>query len=245
MTAHPPSENLISPDACADDAHRTALIDQLRSQHRAARGVVFNIIVTLIDVGGAILLFRVARDAGASELTAYLAGCIAPIIGAIVVWIKARKFSGASAAIFAFTALSAIIAVVGSSSPKILLYKDCGFHAIVGLIFIVSCLFGKPLVFHLAQRYSTDGTHEGMQVFDMMWDAYPRFRRAMYQISVIWGVVYLAQAIVTAVIIAGNSFDAAYAWNHVLPFVATGIAITLTIVIARRTQSAINAGQIS
>jgi hypothetical protein len=36
-------------------------------------------------------------------------------------WAKARKFSGASAAIFSFTALSAVTALIGSHAPKVLL----------------------------------------------------------------------------------------------------------------------------
>ena len=60
-----------------------------------------------------------------SDVASYLAGSIAPILGALMIWAKARKFSGASAAIFAFTLVSAFIALVGSTAPKVLLYKDC------------------------------------------------------------------------------------------------------------------------
>jgi hypothetical protein len=45
---------------------------------------------------------------GASDVVSYLIGSIAPVIGGFMVWAKARKFSGAAAAIFSFTALPAI-----------------------------------------------------------------------------------------------------------------------------------------
>jgi hypothetical protein len=53
-------------------------------------------------------------------VVSYLVGGIAPVLGGVAIWIKARKFSGASAAIFIFTFLSAIVALVGSTTPKAL-----------------------------------------------------------------------------------------------------------------------------
>jgi len=102
-----------------------------------------------------------------TKLVSYLVGSIAPVVGGLLIWIRARKFSGASASIFAFTALSAIIALIGSTNPKVLLYKDCATTALIGLIFLGSCFLGrKPVVFYMAHRYGTDGTHDGMATFD-------------------------------------------------------------------------------
>ncbi|MHB1595178.1 MAG: DUF3159 domain-containing protein [Streptosporangiaceae bacterium] len=93
-------------------------------------------------------------------------GSIAPVAGGVVVWVKARKFSGASAAIFGFTALSALVALIGSATSKVLLYKDCAITGLIGLLFLASCFVARrPVVFYFAQRYGTDGSHEGMAVF--------------------------------------------------------------------------------
>lgn len=74
--------------------------------------------------------------------------------------------------------MSAIVAVTGSTTPKILLYKDCVTTALVGVIFLGSCLLARqPIVFYMAQRYATDGTHEGTANFDLMWDTYEEFRK--------------------------------------------------------------------
>ena len=128
-------------------------------EHSAKKGMRFNILVTAVEIGGSIGLFHLARRLGASDVVSYLVGSIAPVVGGSMVWAKARKFSGASAAIFAFTALSAVIALIGSTEPKVLLYKDCAVTALIGLIFLGSCALGrKPLVFYMAQRYG-DGWH--------------------------------------------------------------------------------------
>ncbi len=203
-------------------------------EHPARKGLLFNILVTLLEIGGSIALFHIARRMGASDVESYLAGSIAPVCGAIAVWVRARKFSGASAAIFAFTLVSAVIALVGSTTPKVLLYKDCAATALIGLVFLVSCVVArKPVVFYMAQRYGTDGTHAGMSVFDTMWDIYPDFRLGMYVTSYLWAALFLIQATGTALIIRRTTYGTAYNYDQVLPLVATALGIVGSIVIGR------------
>ncbi|MGH3636226.1 MAG: VC0807 family protein [Mycobacterium sp.] len=206
-------------------------------EHPARKGVAFNIAVTVLEIGGGLGLFHLAKAMGINDVEAYLTGSIAPVLGALVVWARSKKFSGASAAIFAFAALSAGVAVVGSTAPKVLLYKDCATTALIGLVFGLSCaLMPRPAVFYFAQRYGTDGTHEGMSAFDKMWLAYPGFRRGMYQISIVWAVIYLIQAGGTALIIASTTFSTAYNWDQILPISAFVVAMTLTMIIGRHGQ---------
>jgi hypothetical protein len=187
-----------------------------------------------MEIGGSIGLFHLARAMGASDVAAYLAGSIAPVAGGVTIWIRARKFSGASASIFAFTAISAVIALFGSTNPKVLLYKDCAATAVIGLIFLGSCVVARrPVVFFMAQRYGTDGTHEGMAVFDTMWNTYQDFRRGMYVISYLWAALFLIQAAVTALIIREAQFSTAYNYDQILPLVAVALGIVGSVVIGR------------
>ena len=204
------------------------------SEHPAKKGLRFNLFVTGVEIGGSIALFHLARSMGASDVGAYLAGSIAPILGALMIWAKARKFSGASAAIFTFTMVSAVIALAGSTAPKVLLYKDCAATALIGLVFLGSCVVArKPVVFYLAQRYGSDGTREGMSVFDTMWGAYDGFRQAMYVTSYLWAALFLVQASVTALIVREVSYPTAYNYDQTLPFVATALGIVGSIAAGR------------
>jgi hypothetical protein len=181
-------------------------------EHPAKKGLPFNVLVTVLEVGGSITLFHVARRLGASDVVSYLVGCIAPVLGALAIWIKARKFSGASAAIFTFTFISAGIALVGSTNPKVLLYKDCAATALIGLVFLGSCL---------------------MSIFDAMWDAYPDFRRGMYVTSYVRATLFLAQATGTALIIRQTDYATAYNYDQLLPVLATSLGIVASIAIGR------------
>jgi hypothetical protein len=141
--------------------------DQIASglrEHPAKKGLPFNIFVTILEIGGSITLFHLARRMGASDVVSYLVGSIAPVLGGLAIWVKARKFSGASAAIFTFTFISAVIALAGSTTPKMLLYKDCAATALVGLVFLGSCVLArKPLVFYFAQRTARTAPMTGCQ----------------------------------------------------------------------------------
>lgn len=210
-------------------------IAQGLKDHPAKKGVLFNVVVTIVEVGGGIALFHLARSMGASNVVAYLIGGLGPVIGGFVIWARARKFSGASASIFAFAMVSALIAVlVGSSAPKALLYKDCAATAVVGLIFLGSGLVArKPVVFYMAQRYATDGTHDGMAVFDTMWDAYHDFRVGIRVSNYYWAGLFLVQASGTAWIVYRSSYSTGYNFSQVLPLVATGLGIVGSIAIGR------------
>ena len=209
-------------------------IAQGLKEHPAKRGMAFNILVTAVEVGGSIALIHLGQGVGASDVVSYLIGSIAPVIGGFMVWARARKFSGASAAIFSFTALSAVIALIGSHAPKALLYKDCGVTALIGLIFMGSCvLVRKPIVFYMAQRYGTDGSHDGMAIFDTMWDLYGDFRTGMYVISYLWAALFLIQAAGTALIIHQTRYSTAYNYDQTLPLAATGLGIVGSIAIGR------------
>jgi hypothetical protein len=209
-------------------------IAQELKDHPAKKGMPFNALVTAVEIGGSIGLFHLAKGLGASDVVSYLVGSIGPVVGGLAIWIKARKFSGASASIFAFTAISAIIAFIGSTNPKVLLYKDCAATALIGLIFLGSCLVArKPVVFYFAQRYGTDGSHDGMATFDKMWSAYREFRVIMYVISYWWAALFLVQAAVTALIIRETSFSTAYNYDQILPLVATGLGILGSIALGR------------
>ena len=219
----------------AGDATIHDEIAQRLKDHRARKGITFNVTVTLVEIGGAIAMFHLARAMGASDVESYLAGGIGPVLGGLLVWAKARRFSGASAAIFGFTALSAVIAVAGSTTPKVLLYKDCATTALIGLIFLGSCVCWQASrsLFSMAQRYGTDGTHEGMATFDAMWDNYDDFRTGMYVTSYWWAGLFLVQAGGTALIIRDTRYSTGYAYDQVLPLVATGVGMAGSVLIGR------------
>jgi len=110
------------------DSNAPSVHDQIAQglrEHPAKKGLPFNIPITVLEIGGTITLFHFAQRMGAGDVVSYLVGSIAPVLGGFAIWIRAGKFSGASAATFTFTFISAVIALVGTTTPKVLLSQDC------------------------------------------------------------------------------------------------------------------------
>jgi hypothetical protein len=57
-------------------------IAQGLKDHPARKGMLFNGIVTGIEVGGSIALFHLARSKGASDVVSYMVGSIGPLSAA-------------------------------------------------------------------------------------------------------------------------------------------------------------------
>ena len=201
---------------------------------QAKSGLWFAILLTAFEVGASIAIFAYAVDHGASDVAAYLWACLGPLIGAVAYLVRTHDLSGASIAILAFNALSALIAMIGRTDATMLLYKDSFATGIVGLIFAVSLCFDKPLAYWFGQRFAGGGTHEGDDWWEQMWHSYPTFRRAQRVITMVWAVTLLVEAIVKAIVIKLNTYQTAFVWDQILPVVAFVVAMTLTLRVAQR-----------
>ena len=87
------------------------------------------------------------------------------------------------------------------------------------MIFLGSCVVvRKPVVFYMAQRYGTDGSHDGMATFDKMLDRFPGTSAPECMSPVTCrAALFLIQAGVTALIVGQTSFSTAYNYDQILP----------------------------
>ena len=58
-------------------------IAQGLKEHPARKGMLFNVLVTAIEIGGSIGLFHLAKGLGASDVVSYLVGSIGPVVGGL------------------------------------------------------------------------------------------------------------------------------------------------------------------
>ena len=219
-------------------AEQSAARDVADARPASARsGIWFVMVLTAFEIGASIAIFQYAEGHGASDIGAYLWACAAPLIGAVVYFLRTRDLSGASIAILAFNALSALVAVIGRTDAKMLLYKDSFATGLIGLIFLATVFGGRPLAYWFGQRIAGGGTREGDAWWEDMWDTYPTFRRSQRVITAVWAVVLLLEAVVKAIAIRLSDYQTGFVWDQILPVVAFVIALALTIWIAKRSQA--------
>lgn len=237
MTSHPREHTPAVRGRQVGSATAQTLMVIAERPAQAKSGIWFAVVLTGFEIGASIAFFQYAISHGASDVGAYLWACLAPLIGAAAYFLRTRDLSGASIAILVFNALSALVAVIGRTDAKMLLYKDSIATGIVGLIFAVSLMFAKPLAYWFGQRFAGGGTREGDAWWENMWNSYPLFRRAQRIISLTWAVTLLVEAIIKAIIIKRTDYQTAFVWDQILPMIASVIAMTLTIWIAKRSRA--------
>lgn len=107
-------------------------------------------------------------------------------LGALMVWARARTFSGGSTAIFGFTALLAVVAIVGSTDSMGLLDQDCA-TALIGLIIALWCVVltaASDVLLRAALRHRRhQGGNGGLR---SPVAGLPGLRRNTYLISIAW-----------------------------------------------------------
>ena len=73
------------------------------------------------------------------------------------------------------------------------LIRESFFTAAIGLAYLVSFLFPRPLAFYFARTFATGNVPEKVEWFNSLWQN-PYFRRSMRVSSAVWGVGFLLEA---------------------------------------------------
>lgn len=203
------------------------------------KAMAVNFLLTAIfDIGLAILTFRVAKQWGAVDQVAYLAGGIGPLIMLMITWIRARAISGASVIVLITLVLSAVAAFIAGTDSRLLLAKDSVITGGFGLACLASLLFPRPLMFYFGAKFATDGTPAGLRYWGGLWQ-HPSFRRSQYTINNLWGIGYLVEAALRVLIAyTVPNFQVASAISTVLPWAFLAGLIFFTIRIGKRTRDA-------
>lgn len=199
----------------------------------AGGGVAFTIGLTVFEVVASIAVFRFVSAHGGGPVAAYVWASVAPLAGMGIYFVKTHDFSGASIAIMAFNLLSAGVAIIGNTSPKMLLYKDCFATAIIGIVFAATLVVGKPLAYHYGQRFWGGSSPEGIAWWRGLW-RYAEFRATLRLVTALWAVLLLVDSAVTAVAIRLSTYHQGYVWDQLLWVVLGGLGLLLTIWISRR-----------
>lgn len=204
------------------------------------REMVIGLLITIVfDVGLSIAVFTVAKNLGASDLTAYLYSAVGPLLGMAVEFVRHRRIDIVGVVILAIIVLSVAVTLIGSDDPTVLLLKDSALTGGLGVVILVSLtpLFPRPLMYYMGRKFGTDGTAAGAAWWDSLWQ-YPSFRHSQRMITGVWGAGYLGEAVAKVAWVLILPFDTAYLLNQVVPLVVTVVLMAWTMWYAGRTRRA-------
>lgn len=126
-----------------------------------------------------------------------------------------------------FTFVLSLVMVLLGGSEKLLLMRESLITAGVGLLFLGSLLMKRPLIYHMVSRFTPKVNGE------KNWQ-YPYFRTVMRNMTLIWGVLLVLEALTKIVMIYEWSTAVVLALSSVVSYGFIGLAILLTIVYRRR-----------
>jgi hypothetical protein len=186
----------------------------------------------LVNAGAPFVAYQVLTGNGMGAAEALTVSAVFPVIG--IVWGFARTRSPDMIGI-----VSLVFIVVGvatsliSGDPRFILIKESLLTGVFGLVCLVSLLLPRPLMFYFGRQFAGGGDPARAAAFEAMW-RYPRFRAVNRNMTVVWGVGYLAEAAVRVVLSFAVPIPV---FLLVSPVLALGVTIALiswTLAYARR-----------
>ena len=169
-----------------------------------SRGGMVRYLVLSILINGILpfVLYRILIGQGVATVPALVAGSVFPIANTAWSWLKTRRLDliGIISLIFILTSAAASLL---SGSTRFTLLKESLFTGLFGLIFLGSLLTPRPLMFLIARQFSTHGDPERIATWDGNWQnpGFRGFRHTFRVMTAIWGVMFVADALIRVALV--------------------------------------------
>ena len=119
------------------------------------------------------------------DVQALLVSSVPPILWSITEFIRHRRLDALSLLVLAGIVLS-LLAFFGGGGPRMLQLREKLVTGVIGIAFLVSAAFGRPLIYELARAgMARSGSAEAERMRGLRSDR--RFRRSMTIMTVMWG----------------------------------------------------------
>lgn len=154
------------------------------------------IISILINAILPLITYKILINHIPSSITALIISTTIPIIDNIYHIIKEKKIDiFASLIILGF--IVGIISMLFSGSQKLLLIRQSYITAVIGILFLISMFFPKPMIYYLAKKFinSQDKYAKNNKSTIDEKCKNPHFRFSMKFLTFIWGICFVLEAV--------------------------------------------------
>ncbi|MGH3548320.1 MAG: VC0807 family protein [Pseudonocardiaceae bacterium] len=189
-----------------------------------------------LDVGLPLLAYYGLHAAGVGDYRALLAGTVVAGLRVAFVALRNRRLDGFAAFLMAMFAVGLALAFA-TGDARFMLAKDSVGTAVAGLIFLGTCIVGRPVMFYAAQRFAAT-TSEKRELWNTLWQTKPAFRRGFRVMSVVWGVGLLVEAAVRIPLIYLLPIQVMVGLSTVLQVAAFSLLMTWNMWYGKRMQRA-------
>ncbi|WP_135554433.1 VC0807 family protein [Paenibacillus cymbidii] len=183
------------------------------------------IIVTLLINGVVPWLLYMWLSEYMNGLGALTIATLVPLFDNIVHLIRHHKLDAFGALMLSTFILTFVLVLIGGSE-KLLLVRESLVTAAVGLAFLASLLFRRPLMYYLALRFV------GNNDFPASWQ-YGYFRFVMRLMTFVWGIMLTGEAAVRIAMVYRMDTERYLALSNFVLYGFIGAAVLWTLVYRR------------
>ncbi|MGG1551571.1 MULTISPECIES: VC0807 family protein [Paenibacillus] len=191
------------------------------------------VIFTLLVNGIVPWLLYVLLNDHMSSIAALSIATLVPLADNVVHLAKHRKLD-AFGSLMLFTFLLTIALVLMGGSEKVLLVRESIITAGVGLVFLISLLFRRPIMFYLAMRFINNPS------FADNW-SFAYFRFVMRLMTLVWGIMLTLEAVVRVIMVAELSVSTYLALSNFVLYGFIGVTVLWTVVYRRHSAAKLTA----
>ncbi|WP_186141819.1 VC0807 family protein [Burkholderia gladioli] len=121
------------------------------------------------------------------ESGALYASAVPPLLWGIVEFARTRRVDALSAIALLGIALS-IALMAGGGSPRLLLARESFVSGTIGVVFLVSLVFKRPITYYLTRATVAREGEGGVERFERLWEDSASVRSALRLITLMWGL---------------------------------------------------------
>jgi hypothetical protein len=182
--------------------------------------------ILVIDVAAPLATYYLLRAAGFSSVSALLLSGVLPALGFVAGIIRSRHIDVVGALVLTGIVVGTVLGLVSHSSRLVLMEGSVP-TAIFGLGCLGTLWTKRPLMYGLSLEFIGHDTPRGREMTGL-WQ-YAEFRRIFRVITAVWGVGFLLEAALRAVIVYNTSPGTALAISKVMPYIWVGAFTAWTI----------------
>jgi len=187
--------------------------------------------IGVFDIAGPLLAYSMLRSAGQSQVSALILSGAFPALGIVVGVIRHRRMDTIGVLVLAGIAVGTVLGLL-SGSPRLVLAEGSVPTAVFGLLCLGSLRARRPLIYRFALEFIGADTSKGRE-FESLWQ-HEGFRHAFRLYTLVWGVVYLAEAAARVIIVETASTSTALTVSKVMPYAVAGSLMVWMTVHGRR-----------
>jgi intracellular septation protein A len=190
----------------------------------------------LFNVALPLLTYFILTDRGVPAVPALLASGGWPVIDLGLTFAVRRRLDEFAVFTLIFIVLG-VVTGLGFNSARLVLVKESVVTGLFGVVALASLTLSRPLMFYFGRKFATDGSTEAVAAWNALWQ-YPSFRRVQRVITVVWGVAFVAEALLRIALSYALSTSAMTVLSTVLPLAVTGSLVAWTFSYGRRAKAA-------